>query len=218
MNVQAGPKAKQPSLGKFGIAWLVGLLGLTLVFHFGKFDDTTVLLPDRTGALEKIFWAAGLFGLISAAVGIWQSAELAPLRRIIVALAFWLEGAIAGFSVFDTVADLYLNQMDFPPGKTRSHLEDLQISRAYHTHGKNPSWNIQTMPIWSNMDITKDDYDYMLRHRRPGDVGNDADEISSNGYFCARVIVEETNENLRVMHAGQSFLPKGTVIVCPAKR
>lgn len=217
MNVDAEPKAKQPSLRKFGIAWLLGLLGVMLVVTLGEFDDTTVLLPDRTEALENVFWAAGLLGLISAVVGIQQSNELSSFHRIIAALVFCFEGALAGFFVFDTAVNLYLNRIDFPPGKTRSHLEDFQISRAYQTHGRNPSWNIQTMPIWSDMDITKDDYDFMLKHRRPGDVGNDADEISSNGYFCARVLVQETDENLRVMHAGQSFLPKGTVIVCPAK-
>jgi hypothetical protein len=211
------PQAKKPSLGKIGIVWLLSLLGIMLTVHLGKFDDTTVLLPDRTNILMDIFWAAGLFGLLSAGIGVWQSAELTLFQRVTVALVFWLEGALTGFLTFDTAVNLYLNRIDFPPEKTFRHVENIPISRAYQTHGKNPSWNIQTMPIWSNMDITKFDYDFMLKHRRPGDAGHDADEISSKGYFCARVLVEETTENLRVMHAGQQFLPKSTVIICPQK-
>jgi hypothetical protein len=105
---------------------------------------------------------------------------------------------------------------DFPPDQTRTSSALLLISRAYQTHGKSRSWNIQTTPIWSNLDITEDDYDFMLAHRRVGDDPRDPDEISSRGYFCARVTIQQSANALRIMHAGSHKLPKGSVIICPS--
>jgi hypothetical protein len=105
--------------------------------------------------------------------------------------------------------------LDFPPEHTRSFPALLKISRAYQTHGKGRSWNIQTTPIWTNLDITETDYDFIASHRRPGDAGRDPDEISSRGYFCAKVTLQRAGEAMRIMHAGTRKLPTGTVVVCP---
>jgi hypothetical protein len=74
------------------------------------------------------------------------------------------------------------------------------------------------MPIWSNLEITRADYEFMLANRRPGDKGKNPDEISSKGYFCARVTLEQAGDALRVLHAGNRTLPQGTVMVCPQGR
>jgi hypothetical protein len=55
----------------------------------------------------------------------------------------------------------------------------------------------------------------MRNHRPPHDDGKRFDEISSQGYFCARVTVEQSDAALRILHAGSQKLPQGTVILCP---
>ena len=91
----------------------------------------------------------------------------------------------------------------------------LLISRAYRTEGKGQSWSIQTMPIWSNLNITQVDYDCMLHHRRPEDIGHNTNEISSRGYFCAHVTMQQSGSALRVLNAGSRKLPSGTIVICP---
>lgn len=55
----------------------------------------------------------------------------------------------------------------------------------------------------------------MRSNRRPGDNGRKPDEISSRGYFCADVTIEQSDKALRILHAGSQTLPEGTVILCP---
>jgi hypothetical protein len=84
--MEAAPPDRKPSLGKFGYVWLFSLIGLLFILHFAKLDDTTVLIPDRGDVLSNIFWAASLFGILSACIGVWQSTELTLPHRIIAAL------------------------------------------------------------------------------------------------------------------------------------
>jgi len=104
--------------------------------------------------------------------------------------------------------------LDFPSGKSHTRQVLFVISRAYQTHGKGSSQYIQTMPIWSNLEITREDFAFMRNHR-PGDDGQNADEISSRGYFCAKVTIEQTDKALRILHSGSQKLPQGAVILCP---
>lgn len=108
-------------------------------------------------------------------------------------------------------------RIDFPTATTVTYPGLLVIWRAYQTRSKGGTgWSIQTTPIWSNLAVTKMDYDSMLAHRGPGDHGRNPDEISSHGFFCARVTLQQSGNALRVMHAGSHALPTGTVVVCPA--
>jgi hypothetical protein len=181
------------------------------------FDNTTELTPGHDTVLKMCFALAGLGGLIAGIVAIRMSQKLIVWRRIVQTFCF----AVLGFLVISMVsiraADIVEGRIDFPPGRTKSYTALLLISRAYQTHGKGRSWNIQTTPIWSNLDITEDDYQFMLAHRRLGDSSSNPDEISSNGYFCARVTIEQSGNALRIMHAGSHKLPKGTVIICPLR-
>ena len=211
------PKTDQ-TFGKFGLYWFCGLAGLAaLNFVFDRSINTTTLFPFHEDILSASFPTAGLAGLASGGVAIWQSPQLAIWRRTGLAIAFAAMGALAIFGLYIGMMDMLLGVIDFPPDKTRTYTGLVRISRAYQSKGRNPNWNIQTMPIWSNMNITKEDYDFMLAHRRPGGSANDPDEISSKGYFCARVTLQEAGdgEALRVMNAGRRKLPQGTVIVCP---
>jgi hypothetical protein len=71
------------------------------------------------------------------------------------------------------------------------------------------------MPLWSNLSISELDYDYMRGHRAPWDKGTNPDEISSRGYFCAKVTLQRSGNAVRVLHAGNGVLPAGTVRECP---
>jgi hypothetical protein len=211
------PEGGQPKTDRLLLAWFVGLVLLVLVgVVLGWLDSTTELRPDHEGVLLGCFVLAGLGGLASILVPLRDWKKRAVGSRVMTAFALLLMGFIAVFLVSSRAADLVEGWIDFPPGRTTSHQAFFLISRAYQTHGKGRSWNIQTMPIWSDLDITEDDYDFMLAHRRPGDDARNSDEVSSHGYFCARLTIEQSGDALRIMHAGSHKLPKGTVILCPS--
>ena len=211
------PEAEQHGADKLLFAWFIGLLALVLLgAALGWLDNTTELTPDHEGVLRGCLVLAGLGGLISAFVPALCGKKGAVGSRVVRALALALAGFIGVFLVSIRVADIVEGSIDFPPGRTTSHRALLLISRAYQTHGKGRSWNIQTMPLWSDLEITEDDYDFMLAHRRPGDDPRNPDEISSHGYFCALVTIEQSGDAMRVMHAGSHRLPRGTVILCPS--
>ena len=113
------------------------------------------------------------------------------------------------------LASIVEGWVDFPKGKSHTHQALFLISRAYQTHGKGSSQYIQTMPIWSNLEIAREDFTFMRSHRSPDDDGNNPDEISSRGYFCAKVTIEQSDNALRILHSGSQKLPQGTVILCP---
>jgi hypothetical protein len=183
------------------------------------FDDTTVLWPSHDASLRACFWIAGLSGLavcVLLILGMFRSKVISVWRRIAAALGFAVATAIFVFLVTVRVVDIVNGWLDFPSSKTKTFTGLIQISRAYHTHGKGASANIQTMPIWSNMDVAEDDYQFMLKNRRAGDTSHNPDEVSSKGYFCAKVTLQQSGNALRVLHAGSHELPAGTVILCPA--
>jgi len=192
--------------------------GLLLLSYWvlSPFDDFTELTPAHDGALLACFAVAGLCALSSVLAALYLAKSSSPLVKVRLSISILILGFLAVFLAGSRLSDLVNGAMDFPSAKTRSMNALLLISRAYQTHGKGRSWNIQTMPIWSNLDITEHDYQFMLAHRRPGDDSHNPDDISSKGYFCARVTIERSGSALRVMHAGSHALPAGAVIVCPA--
>ena len=202
-------------LTKFGWAWLGLLLVLFVAgWILGWFDHSTEISPSHDGALEFGFYAACVIAVVSAALIFWQS-EGSLYRRIVMSLIVAPLFSILGvFILVGEVTTLIAQMNDFPPATTRTYKGLLRVERAYHTHGKGQSWNIQTTPIWSNLDITHADYAFMLAHRSPNDRGRNPDEISSDGYFCANVTLQQSGASLRVMHAGTYKLPQGTVGIC----
>lgn len=212
-----GDQAKEAtglSRSLIGFGALLLLSTILGSMFLGRFDNTTELTPNHDNVLLACFVIAGLCGLASAGVAVFKSKALIVRRRAALAFCFGLLGFLSAFLVSSHVADIVEGWIDFPPRTTRSYPTLLSISRAYQTHGKGRSWNIQTTPIWSNLEITEHDYEFMLSHRRVGDDSHNPDEISSNGHFCAKVTIQQSAEALRVMHAGSHKLPEGTVIIC----
>lgn len=215
LSAAAQSKVRKGTFGWFIVLGSVMLLGVVL----GWFDNTTELRPGHDGVQLACFAIAGLSAFVAGALGIRASKGITGItvwRRAGLAFGFSLLGFLGVFLVSSRTASIVEGLIDFPPGETKSYEKLLLISRAYQTHGKGRSWNIQTTPIWSNLDITEDDYEFMLTHRRVGDSARDPDEIRSNGYFCVHVTMQESGNALRVLHAGSRTLPKGSVVICPA--
>lgn len=189
----------------FAVSWALGLL-----------NDTTQLTPDSSPSLTLCFALATIAGLLSALVTFSQT-KGEQWRRTCFAIAPGLFGCLAVLLFFINAFELAESKARFPPRRTRTYEALLLIDRAYQTHGKGRSWNIQTTPIWSNLDITRTDYEFMLANREPDDAGKDPDEISSRGHFCARVTLQQAGDAVQVLKAGTHRLPQGTVEVCPSE-
>ena len=207
-------KAETPG-GRVWLLMLAFLGVLALYVVLGLFDRFTILIPDRGQVEEACFIIAGLGGLLSAGLAFRLTAKVGALRRscAVVLLAFL--GSLTTFLLSSRVANVSEGIVEFPAATTKTQTALIRISRAYQTHGKGASSNIQTTPIWSNLEIASTDFAFMREHRRPGDAGLNPDEISSRGYFCARLTVQINGHAIRVMHAGSQALPEGTVVVCP---
>lgn len=205
---------RRPTYGWF---WLAGPLCLLLVYWvLGLFDTYTEITPRHDNALNACFGFGGVSALVLMSVAVFGRQSLKLWQRIYLAIALAMLGFLTVFLLSSRIATLTENYRDFPAANTRTFYGFLRIDRAYRTHGKRQSWNIQTMPIWSNLDITPSDYGFMLNHRPPGDRGLDDDEIASRGFFCAHVLMQQSGNALRVLNAGSRKLPKGTVVICPA--
>ena len=201
------------------LGWFVGVaILLFLAFLSLLFNNTTELTPSHDRALNACLAVAALSGLVCVGLCIRDSKEMTAPRRVLLAPLVRIFVFITVFVTSSAAAQMVEGFIDFPPGRTITYKNALlPISRAYHVHVKGQTWHIQTpTPIWGDFTITRDDYQFMLAHRRPGDTGHDPDEIASQGYFCARVTVERAGNAVRVMHAGMRTLPLGTVVVCPS--
>lgn len=164
--------------------WMAALVALVLLSALLRwFDDTTELVPTHNDIALAVFYVAGFSGLAAGGISIYLSRRIVVWRRIGIALSFVLLGLLAGFMIAYRTANIIEGVQDFPPTKTRTYPALLLISRAYATHGKGRSWNIQTTPLWSNLDITEDDYNFMLAHRPDGKDSRNPDEVSSKGNF-----------------------------------
>lgn len=202
-------------ISKLGWWWLGGLFACTLFsWLLGWFDTSTELRPGHDNLMAFGFIAACIVTAVSIPLMFWQSSGPWFSRIMLCLLAAPLIALVGTFLLADEALALIASKVDFPPAQIQRFDGILVISRAYQTHGKGRSWNIQTMPIWANLDITEADYKFMRDHRSPADRNKDPDEIASDGYFCARVVLEQAGSALRIMHAGRYALPKGTVGTC----
>lgn len=194
---------------------VVPIVLMLVWWMLGFFDNTTELIPGHDDVLEYCIVLGVVSGLVWGGLSIRASRGWIVANRVLLAAGSALLGLFSVGLLSGRIAMIVEGSIDFPSARTKTYPGLLVISRAYQTHGKGAGWNIQTTPIWSNLDVTKADYDSMLAHRGPGDHGRNPDEISSNGFFCARVTLQQSGNALRVMHAGSRTLPTGTVIVCP---
>jgi len=194
---------------------VVPVVLLLVWWMLGLFDNTTELIPGHDDVLEYCIVLAVVAGLVWGGLSIRASRGWSVANRVLLAFASVLLGLLSVALLSGRIAVIVEGAIDFPSASTKTYPGLLVISRAYQTHGKGAGWDIQTTPVWSDLNVTKADYDSMLAHRGPGDHGRNPDEISSSGFFCARVTLQQSGNALRVMHAGSRTLPTGTVVVCP---
>lgn len=213
------PKAKV-RLTKFawlwqGVLWLLILSGWLV----GHFNTSTLLSPDYDNVLEACFIAAGVVAVLSGIVGYLQSTGTTAGRIVAAVMMFGLVGALGTGMLTMNVAELVLGKHYFPPGRTETFQALLPIGRAYRAESRTgDSWVIQPTPLWSNIDITESDYDFMVTGKRVIDVREVHDEpgdVTSHGTYCATVTLQRAGDALRVLHAGNQTLPDGSVVRCP---
>ena len=135
--------------------------------------------------------------------------------RVLASFGFLFVGFLCVLFAAVPIMNIIEGTIDFPAAKMRTFQGALLISRAYEMHGKGKSWHIQTKPIWTDINISQQDFRFMQSHRRQDDLSGKSDEIRSDGYFCANVTLQSAGDALRVVHAGRSTLPKGSIGVCP---
>jgi len=210
--------AESTKLSRWDKAWWgIAVCVFVLMFASFQFDTTTELTPDHTGQSMMVGVVFAIaFGLWGAVAGWRNPNQPGTINRIMAAFGLFIAGTIFVALASLGGGKLAWNAIDFPSGKTREYDNVLlMVSRAYHTHGKSQHNVIQTMPIWTNLNVSNADYAFMLAHRRADDHGTDRDEIASKGWFCAKVKVQQSGDALRVMHAGSLDLPEGSVALCP---
>jgi hypothetical protein len=209
---------KRTQLGWAGASWIgyaIPVIAVAIYVGLGWLNDTTELVPQHTASMDACFWIAGIAGLAACVWSIRITKQETVWRRVRTILPLTLIGFIFVLLPMMRIVEIVNGWIDFPALRTRTYPALLRISRAHATHGKGAGFDIQTTPVWSDMNVTKSDYTFMATHRRPGDDGHSPDEISSKGYFCAKVTIQQSGDAVRVMHAGNETLPADTVVLCP---
>lgn len=201
-------------LTKVAWMWAAGIaIAFALMWLASGYDDATELTPDHSDILGYCFDAAGLIAVASAVVAFFQS-KGAITARVGLAFCFALEGGLATILLSGRIANIIENRIDFPASNTKTFRALLPIGRAYRTDSRmGSSWIIQPV-IWTNIDITQADYRFMLLHRGWDGERPEPKTVSSGGYFCANVLMQQSGDALRVLHAGSSRLPAGTIGIC----
>jgi hypothetical protein len=212
---QSSEKQQAVPVGRIWALFLGSFSLILLSMILGLFDTTTELVPTHDKVDQACLAVAGLCGLLACGAAIYLTRGLTIIQRVMLPLVFLLVTAIGIFLVASRLSSITEGWVDFPAGKSHTSQALLPISRAYQTRGKGSSQYIQTMPIRSNLEITREDFTFMRNHRRPDDNVKNYDEVSSRGYFCAKVSIEQSDKALRILHSGSQKLPQGTVILCP---
>ncbi|MDE2171900.1 MAG: hypothetical protein KGJ57_21130, partial [Sphingomonadales bacterium] len=198
-----------PKVGAYVKGWLIFLVVLAVSsFVLDRFDTFTVITPDNSGSLNICFGIAGLAGFANAILG-WRMAAKGQLRggrsffnQLMAGFGFLILGFLPVLFAVVPVVNIIQAKIEFPAAATKTFRGKLLISRAYEMHGKGRSWHIQTQPIWTDIEITQEDFGFLQSHRRPDDLYGKPDEIRSDGYFCANVMLQSAGDALRVMNAG----------------
>ena len=212
------PKEKKPGrkLAKLG-AWPFYITiggGFLAYYLLGRLERFTELTPRHPTAEDVCLTLGGLLGLLVAAFLFWATRRSTLSIRLRTALPLGFLVALVSFAFMHRINNIVEGHLDFPAATTKTFVSRVRIYRAYRTHGKSPSWKIETAPFWVDLDIKPSDYDFMLAHRNPDDTGTDPDHISSRGYFCAKATFQQSGQALRILNAGSQDLPAGTVVIC----
>lgn len=211
-------------ISKLGWAWLASLcLYFGTYWGLSYFDTATILWPRNENILEVVVWTAAGMGLISTVVGFTNITGATVSRLILAIFVYGLGGSLTTMVLFATVSNIVQNRVYFPASNTQTFDALIPIDRAYLGHSRgcvaeNTCWNVQTSPLWSDLNVFEVDYQFMLDNRSPDNVSDDTEEISSRGFHCLQAKVQKAGSAIRIMDSGSSTLPKGSVVLCPGGR
>jgi hypothetical protein len=203
-------------VANFCLALLIALGVLAVLLDW--FHSTTELAPAHDDATRACAIVAALLSLASAVIGFRKHPYRGVIGRLFRGVGYGLLGFVAVFFAAKGCARIVEGWIDFPASGTRSSQRLIAIAGASHgveSRG-GEHWKIAARSFGATLNITREDYGFMLAHRRPGDDASEPDSIASDGYFCARVTIEQAGGALRIVHAGSYKLPEGSVILCPA--
>ncbi len=202
-------------LKPLGWLWFVGLALLLVAAMVSRAcDNATELAPIHKANVAFCVTIAIAMAVLSSAVCFFNSSGPA-LSRILASVAtFGGLSLVVTYILASALADLVEQGVDFPSGRIQTYQSRLPIDLAYRNTGKDVRFFILTTPFLATLEISKQDYAFMLADRRPGDTHTQPNEISSQGYFCAYVTMQKSGEAVRVLHAGHDVLPNGTVGIC----
>lgn len=199
------------------LALLIALGALAALLYW--FHGTTELAPAHDDVALACTIVAAALSLACLVIGFRRHPHRGVVGRLFRSAGYGLFGYLVVIFAATQCATIVEGWIDFPANGTRSSQRLIAIADASHSVGSKASqtWRITTLPYDAQLDITREDYGFMLAHRLPDDDASEPDRIASNGHFCARVTIEQAGEALRIMHAGSGTLPEGSVILCPDK-
>ncbi|WP_309622013.1 hypothetical protein [Novosphingobium sp.] len=207
----------KPSVSRAGWFWLGGMFAVVALSKLLEtFDRSTTLVPMRADAIYMAIVFALLLACLSVIVGVNETSGPPWTKFTCGVLAFGMVGFLAPFMLLSQISSLFFARIDFSPDKVRTFNALLPIGRTWHSKPRRSpeSFTIQPTPLWSNIDIAREDWNFMLAELKLND-DPERDDIPSNGRFCARVRMQQAGPALRVLNAGSHALPKGSVILCP---
>jgi len=220
MTVLDDAYLKDRARGQVANLWLALLIALgVLAALLYWFHGTTELAPAHDDVALGCNILAAVLSLASLVIGFRKHPYRGVVGRMFRGVGYGLFGYLVVIFAATECATIVEGWIDFPASGTRSSQRLIAIADASHnTGGKGgQTWRITTLPYDAALYITREDYGFMLAHRLPDDDASEPDRIASNGYFCARVTIEQAGDALRIMHAGSGTLPEGSVILCPGK-
>jgi hypothetical protein len=205
------------SFANFWLGILIALSVLAALLYW--LHSTTELAPAHDNVTQACAIFAAVLCFVSALIGFRKHPYRGVVGRLFRGAGYGLFGFAALFFAAMGCATIVEGWIDFPANVTRASQRLIAIADAHHSVGGrgSQSWTARIMSYDASLDITREDYGFMLAHRRPEDDASEPDRIASGGYFCARVTIEQAGDALRVVHAGSYTLPPGTVVVCPGE-
>lgn len=199
------------------LALLIALGVLAALLYW--FHGTTELAPAHDNVALACTIVASVLSLASLVIGFRKHPDRSVVGRLFRGAGYALFGYLMVIFAATECATIVEGWIDFPASGTRSSQRLIAIADASHSVGSKggQTWRIATLPYDAALDITREDYGFMLAHRLPDDDASEPDRIASSGHFCARVTIEQSGDALRILHAGSGTLPEGSVVLCPDK-
>lgn len=217
---ESSQSPEQVALYRMGFLYMGVGASIFLAMILDYFHTTTELVATDEKTFQVGVKVAGIAALLAAALGVYLTRKLKISQRVGLPVLLLIEVAIVSAIITMSAAKIIAGWVDFPAGKTHIRQIPLKIARGVHKMtkggGQSPGKYIVLAPEWTwpDLEITDEDYRFMVKNSPSGETGYY--EVASDGLFCARLSMEQSDKSLRILHSTSKELPRGTVILCPA--